>query len=113
MKLPFHRQFRFGLLLHRPLQLTRTHALYGDCLNFPPNAFFFEKAVERRTAVIESFVGLRFLHWLSPLSCLLLFLRANSKSFSGVFLPPKALRHIPKRAEVINTYKNDPRCYGS
>src|ERR1019366_4172617 len=94
MKLPCHRQFRLVLLLHRPLQLPGQHALYGDCLNFPPNAFFFEKTVKRRTAMIESFIALRSfrsfrslhsLHWLSPLSCLLWFPRANSKSFSGVF----------------------------
>src|SRR5580658_10832624 len=85
MKLPCHRQFRLVLLVHLPLQLPGQHTLYGDRLNFPPNAFFFEKAVERRTAVIECFVALRSLHWLSPLSCLPLFLRADSKSFSGVF----------------------------
>jgi len=49
MKLPCHRQFRFVLLLHRPLQLPGQHALYGGCVNFPPNAFFFEKAFEGRS----------------------------------------------------------------
>ena len=84
MKLPCHRQFRFVLLLHRPLQLPSQHALYSDCLNFPPNAFFFEKAVERRTAVIECFVAL-------PLPSL------AESSFVFTLVPARQLQIIQRR----------------
>jgi len=49
------------------------------------NAFLFEEAVERRSAVIECFIAVRCLDSMSPLSRLFLFLRANSKLFNSVF----------------------------
>jgi len=85
VKLLCHRLFGFLLLLHGLFKLPSEDAFDGDGLDFFPDSFLFEKAVEGRTAVFPSPCDF-FLTFISFLldawSC---FRLAKSKSSSGVF----------------------------
>src|SRR5439155_21345276 len=79
-----HGLLGLALLPHRLLQLPSEYPLDGDRFGLLSNAFFLKEAVKAGSAMIEWFLGGCPLHWI-PLSCLLLFLRASSRSSSGVF----------------------------
>ena len=69
-----HGLLRLALLPHRLLQLPSEYPLDGDRFSLFSNALLFKETVKARSAMIECFLGGRFLHWI-PLSSLLLFLR--------------------------------------
>jgi len=50
-----HRLFDLLLFLNGLFELPLQHTLNGDSLDFLANPFFFQKAIESRTAVVRSF----------------------------------------------------------